>query len=128
MKRFDIKHLNVTSFKQMMVNEKPTVIEFFNPSCHLCMGLTPILEQLCQQYGNDFDFAELDVAQHPRVAKTFNIQGVPELFIIKKGFVQQIPYPDDESASEKSGYSKDYIVEHLEKIKQFLNHMEDQNA
>jgi thioredoxin 1 len=125
MKRFEIKNVGVSSLKQMMINDKPTIIEFFNPSCHLCSGLAPILEQLCQQYGNHFDFAQLDVAMHPKLAKTFNIKGVPELFIIKKGFVQHIPYPDDETANDESGYSRDYIIKHLEKIKHY---MEDQNA
>ena len=114
MQKFDIKHLNLPSFKEMMGRDRPTIVKFFNPTCHLCNGLNPIFEQLCQ----------LNVAKHPRVAKVFKIEGVPELFIIKKDFVQQIPYPDDETASEKSGYSKDYLIQHIEKIKELLSQME----
>jgi|APGre2960657404_1045060.scaffolds.fasta_scaffold01925_12 thiol-disulfide isomerase/thioredoxin len=124
MKRFDIRHLDLPSFKEMMERDKPTIVKFFNPTCHLCNGLNPIFEQLCQQYGESFDFAKLNVAKHPRVAKVFKIEGVPELFIIKKDFVQQIPYPDDETASEKSGYSKDYLIQHIERIKELLSEME----
>ena len=124
MKRFDIRHLDLPSFKEMMERDKPTIVKFFNPTCHLCNGLHPIFEQLCQQYGESFDFAKLNVAKHPRVAKVFKIEGVPELFIIKKDFVQQIPYPDDETASEKSGYSKDYLIQHIERIKELLSEME----
>jgi thiol-disulfide isomerase/thioredoxin len=124
MKRNEIKHLDLLSFKQMMNDERPTVVKFFNPKCHLCVGLSPIYEQLNEQYGDFYDFAKLNTTKHPKIARVFKIEGVPELFVIMKDFVQQIPYPDDDLADPNCGYPKDYIVEHLEKIKELLSHMQ----
>lgn len=125
MKNANIKHLDLSSFKQAMNDDRPTVVKFFNPSCHLCNGLSPIYNELCTLYGDHFDFAKLNVAKHPRIAKVFKIQGVPELFVVKKDFVHQIPYPDDDHADPNSGYTKEYIVENLRKIKYLINQMEE---
>jgi thiol-disulfide isomerase/thioredoxin len=107
-----------------MGNHRPTVIKFFNPKCYLCDGLRPIYEELSQKYSDVFDFAKLNVVKNIKIAKVFKIDGVPELFVVKKDFVQSIPYPDDDIADPISGYSKDYIIEHLEKIKHIFKQMD----
>lgn len=128
MKNANIKHLDLLSFKQAMNDEKPTVVKFFNPKCHLCVGLAPIFESLCNHYADTYNFAKLNVAKHPKIAKVFKIEGVPELFVVKKDFVYQIPYPDEEETDPKSGYPKIYIIQYLEKMKEVLNSMEDKNV
>jgi thioredoxin 1 len=121
MRKCEIKHLDLQSFKDAMNDDKPTVVKFFNPTCHLCNGLSPIFNELSNQYCDVFNFAKLNVVKHPRVAKVFKIEGVPELFVIKKDFVNQIPYPDDDNSDPRSGYTKDYIEFHLDKIAEILN-------
>ena len=44
--------------------------------------------------------------------KLFKIDGVPEIFIIDNGEVYNVKYPEDPNPI--SGYSKDYIIQHLE--------------
>lgn len=123
--KFEIKQLDLESFKQAMASDKPTLVKFYNPNCYLCNGLRPIFNDLQQTYGNTLNFAKLNVVKHPRIAKVFKIEGVPELFIIKKDFIQQIPYPEDEVADPNSGYSKQYIVDYLEKTIDIFNYMND---
>jgi thiol-disulfide isomerase/thioredoxin len=125
MKKSEIKHLDLLSFKNVMENDRPTIIKFFNPKCHLCDGLRPIYDELNQKYSDVFDFAKLNVVKNIKIAKVFKIDGVPELFVVKKDFIQMIPYPDDDIADPISGYPKDYIIEHLEKIKHILKQMEE---
>ena len=123
--KFEIKQLDLESFKQAMNSDTPTLVKFYNPSCHLCNGLRPIFADLQQTYGDRLKFAKLNVVKHPRIAKVFKIEGVPELFVIKKDFVQQIPYPDDDIADPHCGYPKQYIIDHLEKTIDIFNYMND---
>lgn len=120
MKNNNIIHLDVASMKEALNGDVPTVVLFFNPSCYLCDGLRPIIEQLQQTYGNFYNFAKLNVVKHPRVAKVFNIDGVPEIYVIKKNYIFNIPYPDDEEMDVKSGYPKEYLIKHLNEIKNSL--------
>lgn len=116
MKNDDIKNLNLTTFREAMNANKPTVVKFYNPSCHLCKGLKPIFKNLAFKYNNDFNFGMLDVTANSRIAKVFKIDGVPEIYVIMNGYVKNIKYPDEDIASEKSGYPKDYLIEQLDII------------
>jgi thioredoxin 1 len=120
----NLTSLDLASFKRIMDNETPTVVKFMNPTCHLCKGLAPIFKDISQQYADVFDFALLNVKQYPKIAKVFELDGVPDLIIVRKNYVKKIPYPQDNEIDPKSGYPKDYIIKHLESIIQEINQME----
>ena len=82
----------------------------------MCNGLRPIFKNLASKYKDDFNFGTLDVTANSRIAKVFKIDGVPEIYVIMNGYVKNIKYPDEDRASEKSGYPKDYLIEQLDII------------
>ena len=59
MKKSNISELNLALFRQAMNDTKPTIVKFYNPTCHLCVGLTPIYEALSAKY-KDFNFAKVN--------------------------------------------------------------------
>lgn len=118
--KIEIKQFDLDLLKKAMNSEKPTLVKFYNPNCYLCNGLKPVLTELQNQYDDNFDFAKVNVLKYPKIAKVFKINGVPELFVIKKDFVQQIPYPSDDDADPVSGYPKEYLISHLDNLIQTL--------
>ena len=123
MKKSNISELNLALFRQAMNDTKPTIVKFYNPTCHLCVGLTPIYEALSAKY-KDFNFAKFDVTQDSTarsISKVFKIDGVPEIYVIMKNYVKNIPYPEEDRVSEISGYPKDYLIEHLDSILNEIN-------
>jgi len=123
MKKSNVSELNLALFREAMSGTKPTVVKFYNPTCHLCVGLAPIYDSLSAKY-KDFNFAKFDVTQDSTarsIAKVFKINGVPEIYVIMKHYVKNIPYPEDDNASDISGYTKDYLVEHLDTILNEIN-------
>lgn len=107
-----IKQLTINDFELVAESNKPYVVKLYSPSCHLCKALAPIYNKICEEYKDRYNFGSINVVSQPKLSKAFDIDGVPELFIIYQGKVHNIKYPED-NADPDSGYSYDYIVEHL---------------
>jgi thioredoxin 1 len=123
----NITNLDLLRFKQIMDSKIPTLVKFINPTCHLCKGLSPIFDEIVDEYEHYFDFAVLNVRKFPKIAKVFELDGVPDLIVVKKNYVKKIPYPKDNEVDPISGYPKDYIIKHLENIIEEIEQMEPIN-
>lgn len=76
--------------------DKPVLVDFFAHWCGPCQMLKPMLEKLAQEY--DFVLAKIDIDQNPELAKTYGVEGVPDVRIvvdgaIANGFVGMLPEP-----------------------------------
>lgn len=77
-------------------HQRPVLVDFFAQWCGPCQMLKPILEKLVQEY--DFVLAKVDIDQSPDLAKTYHIEGVPDVRIVNQGkmysgFVGVLPEP-----------------------------------
>jgi putative thioredoxin len=66
-------------------NEQIVLIDFFAQWCGPCQLLKPMLEKLVQEY--DFVLAKVDIDESPDLAKTYGVQGVPDVRIVADGTV-----------------------------------------
>jgi len=108
-----VKELGFTDFDEITKSDKPYVVKFTNPTCHLCKALKPIYAKIADSYSDKFNFGNVNTRVERKLTKLFAIDGVPELFIISEDSVYNIPYPEDDP-DPSSGYSEEYIIEHLE--------------
>jgi thioredoxin-like negative regulator of GroEL len=98
-----IKQINDQNFSTVLKScDKPIVIKFYNPTCHLCSGLKPVYEQLSMMF-NDYEFAECNANNSRKMFKFFKVSGVPTVFIVDKDSRKEIPYP--QNPDPDSGYS-----------------------
>ena len=65
--------------------DKPVLVDFFAQWCGPCQMLKPILEKLAQEY--DFVLAKIDIDQNPELAKTYGVEGVPDVRIVVDGAI-----------------------------------------
>lgn len=63
--------------------KKPLVIDVFALWCGPCMSMKPSYDQLAQELGDSYTFAELNVDQARDVAISFNVTSVPTFIFIK---------------------------------------------
>ncbi|NJL44928.1 MAG: tetratricopeptide repeat protein [Leptolyngbyaceae cyanobacterium SM2_3_12] len=74
--------------------EHPVLVDFYATWCGPCQLLKPVLDKLAQEY--DITVAKVDIDQNPDLAKTFAVEGVPDVRIITQGqvlegFVGMVP-------------------------------------
>lgn len=108
-----IKELSFEDFEEITKSDKPYVIKFTSKTCYLCKALKPIFEVIADEYKDAYKFGNINSSTQRRLFKMFGIDGVPEIFIIDGDNVFNIPYPE-QNPDPKSGYSKNYITQHLE--------------
>ena len=63
------------------------VVDFWAAWCGPCKMVSPIIEQLAEQYAGKIIFGKVNVDENPHISQRFGIQSIPTLMIIKEGQV-----------------------------------------
>ena len=103
----DIVELTEGTFEEAVSNNPITVIDCWAVWCGPCQVLTPIMEQLAEEYSGKVAFAKLDVDQNQNVARKYRIMAIPTLLYFKDG----------ELADTTVGvFPKNEIMQRIEKL------------
>ena len=94
-----ILHVGQSDWQNVESSAKPVLVDFWAAWCAPCRALAPAFEKLAATYGNDFDFAKVDVDELPEVAGKYGIRSIPTLLLLRGGkIVEEIvgvrPYQD----------------------------------
>ncbi|MNU27014.1 Thioredoxin [compost metagenome] len=73
---FDLEVLNAGT---------PVLVEFTNDGCGLCKVMAPSLVQVAEEYEGEVRVVLVDTEKSPNVARRYNIQSVPQLFLFAEG-------------------------------------------
>jgi thioredoxin 1 len=66
-----------------------TVIDFWAPWCGPCKTISPILEQLADEYGGKLLVAQVNVDDEKEVASQYMIMSNPTLLLFKDGQLEE---------------------------------------
>lgn len=62
----------------------PAVIDFYADWCGPCKMVSPIVEQLSEEYAGKVNFYKIDTDAEQELSMAFNIQSIPALLFIPK--------------------------------------------
>lgn len=85
--------LNLETFKSKIFNfevhkdwnfigERPVIIDFYADWCAPCQALSPVLEELAQEYQGKVDIYKVDTEASPELAALFGVRGIPALLFV----------------------------------------------
>jgi thioredoxin 1 len=72
---------------EVLKPDTPVVVDFWAPWCGPCKRLSPILEELANQYEGKIIFAKLNVDENEKLSSEYQINAIPHLIIFNKGKV-----------------------------------------
>jgi thioredoxin 1 len=87
-----LKNLNGTALDLTDSNFFSTIgtypmmlVDFWAPWCGPCRKVSPVVDELAQEYSGRIAFGRVNVDENQMVANSFRIQSIPTLLIFKNG-------------------------------------------
>ena len=74
------------TFEQEVKNsETPVLVDFWAPWCMPCRKLSPIIDEVAQEYEGRIKTVKINTDENIRVAQEYSISGIPSILIFKNG-------------------------------------------
>lgn len=91
-----MEHLTTETFKEKIFDyennkewkfegDKPALIDFYASWCQPCKMVSPILEELSQEYEGKLNIYKVDTEDQFELSSMFGIQSIPSLLFIPMG-------------------------------------------
>ncbi len=83
---------------------KPVIVDFWAEWCGPCRMVSPVLEELSNDYAEKIDVVKVNVDENPDLAMRFQITGIPSIIAFKNGQAVKMVV----GAKPKQGYEADF--------------------
>lgn len=82
----NIKEIDDQTFdSDVLESEKPVLVDFWAPWCGPCKAIGPLVDALAAEFGDQMDFAKLNIDSNPLTPGKYGIKAIPTIAIFKDG-------------------------------------------
>jgi thioredoxin 1 len=82
----DVIEITDDNFEQEVLRaDVPVMVDLWAEWCGPCRMVTPIIEALAEEYGEQIKVGKLDVDSNPATPARYGVQGIPTVFLFKNG-------------------------------------------
>jgi thioredoxin 1 len=78
--------LTDANFEELALgSDKPVMIDFWAEWCGPCRMVTPIVEEMANEYGDKAVIAKVNVDENPNISMKFGIRNIPTIIFLRNG-------------------------------------------
>ena len=66
-------------------SDKVTIVDFYADWCGPCRKLSPLIEEIEQEYSEKVKFTKINTDENTDLAREYQISGIPTLLVFKNG-------------------------------------------
>lgn len=82
--------INQSNFDSLMQGDKLVVIDFWAQWCGPCRALTPVIDELAEEYKDRAIIGKCDTDENNDIAIQFGVRNIPMLVFVKNGEVKDV--------------------------------------
>jgi thioredoxin 1 len=82
----NIGDVNDTGFQaDVLESETPVLVDFWAEWCVPCHMVSPVVEEIGQEKGQNLKVAKLNIDENPEATRTYGVMSIPSLILFKSG-------------------------------------------
>ena len=74
--------------EEVLKSDKPVLVDFWAAWCAPCRTLTPIVDEVAQEFSDQAKVFNLNVDENSETSAKYNIKGIPTLLLFNGGKIQ----------------------------------------
>jgi thioredoxin 1 len=85
-----VVHVTDASFDEEVLQHKGVVlVDFWAPWCGPCVAMSPVIDQLAEEFDGKLKVCKLDTQDNPDSAMKYNVTAIPFLMVFRDGKVER---------------------------------------